>query len=416
MYELRLKRFEDAIALKEPDTTPVAPWVDGLPYFLYPELGVTHKTALYDHAKAMEAHIRYHREFEPDANCTNSMFLCGKAADFLEPTMMDWPGRKGTPLPDESIYQMFEIEHMRADEYDELIGDYSKFILTKYLPRAFKGLRGIENFRIDPSVCIMNLPLTPIAAPDVQGALTKLIEYGRIQAQADEVFLKFIGGMIDLGFPPIFAAYGESPFDVISDYFRGTMGMLYDQVERPEKIKEACAFFADIQIEKYVAMKDAPLPVRRVFFPLHKGMDGFISDEQYRDLYWAPFHRILARLIDMGYTPIIYTEGSYETRCAFIREKLLEFPPGSCMIHFESGDFAALKKMFQGIACIFGGVPMQMLEYAEKDKIVDRVKYLIDNCAAGGGYVLDASGAIEIAKRENIEAMFETARTYGKAR
>jgi hypothetical protein len=262
----------------------------------------------------------------------------------------------------------------------------------------------------------MNLPLTPIAAPDVQDALMKLVEYGREQAAANEVFGKFVGHMIDLGFPPLFVAYGEAPFDIISDYFRGTMGMLYDQIERPEKIKKACEFFADIQIEKYGGLKDAPLPVKRVFFPLHKGMDGFISDEQYRELYWEPFHRILGALIGMGFTPIIYTEGAYETRCAFIREKLLEFPPGSCLIHFESGDFAKLKKLFQGVACIFGGMPMQLLEHGAKDEVVDRVKYLIDNCASGGGYIFDASGAIETARRENLEAMFETARSYGKAR
>ncbi|MDR3364917.1 MAG: hypothetical protein LBS91_08255 [Clostridiales Family XIII bacterium] len=411
LYETRLKRFNDAVALKEPDRLPVAPWVDGLPYALYPEIGATHKSALYDYEKAMAAHIRFHEEFQPDANCTNSMFLNGPAADYLKPTMMDWPGRAGTPLPDSSIYQMFEIEYMKESEYDELLADYTKFIFNKYLPRSFAGLEGLSGFRIDPSVAIMNLPLAPLAAPEVQAALENLIRYGKDQAKANEAFGAFVGRMIGLGFPPVFTSYAEAPFDVLSDYFRGTLGTLYDQAERPEKIRAACGLFAGIQKERLASLKDAPLPVKRVFIPMHKGMDGFISDEQYRDLYWEPFHGILKLLVDIGYTPIIYTEGAYSTRVRFIREKLLEFPPGSCMIHFEKGDFAELKKLFSGVACIFGGVPMQMLEFGTRAEVVERVKYLVDSCAAGGGYILDASGAIENAKRENIEAMFETARS-----
>jgi hypothetical protein len=42
------------------------------------------------------------------------------------------------------------------------------------------------------------------------------------------------------------------------------------------------------------------------------------------------------------------------------------------------------------------------------------VKYLVDTCAAGGGYLLDTGGSMESVKYENIVAMFDTARSYGK--
>ena len=98
----------------------------------------------------------------------------------------------------------------------------------------------------------------------------------------------------------------------------------------------------------------------------------------------------------------------------FIKERLLEFPAGSCIVHFEEGDFAEIKRMFEGIACISGGMPLYLLEWGKKEEVTDKVKYLIDNCASGGGFLLNSSGAIEDAKRENYEAMFETARYYGK--
>jgi hypothetical protein len=42
------------------------------------------------------------------------------------------------------------------------------------------------------------------------------------------------------------------------------------------------------------------------------------------------------------------------------------------------------------------------------------MKYLIDNCAPGGGFLLDTSGSMEGVKYENLTAMFETAHSYGK--
>ena len=54
-----------------------------------------------------------------------------------------------------------------------------------------------------------------------------------------------------------------------------------------------------------------------------------------------------------------------------------------------------------------------LLEYGTRAQVADAVKSLLDTCAPGGGYILDTDCCIENAKRENLEAMFETALTYG---
>jgi uroporphyrinogen-III decarboxylase len=55
-----------------------------------------------------------------------------------------------------------------------------------------------------------------------------------------------------------------------------------------------------------------------------------------------------------------------------------------------------------------------LLEFGSKEQVVDRMKYLIDNCAAGGGYIFQVAAGMEKANYENVAAMFETAHTYGK--
>ena len=416
-YEARLKRVNDAIALKEPDMVPMTPWVDGTPYTLYPETGATHKSAMYDYPAAFEAHKKFHEEFKPDANMAQSIFFSGKANELLEPTMIDWPGRPGTTLPDTSIYQTLEVEYLYPEEYDELINDYSGYIFNKFLPRAFKGLKGMENFKINPCLAFASLPLNPMANDDTLNALRTLVKVGELQQELAVQKTAFDIEMAEMGYPAFITGGGEVPFDMLSDYFRGTLGTLFDTLEKPEKITQVVDMFTDIVIKsfEYFTIPEIQLPVRRVFFPMHKGMDGFMSDDQYRDLYWRPYQKILEYLISIDVTPFIYTEGRYSTRTDFIASKLSELPKGKCLIHFEeAGDFAELKKKFDGIACIMGGMPYYLIEHGTKQQVIDQTKYLIDNCAAGGGYLMDCSAGLEGVNKENLEAWFDTARTYGK--
>jgi len=413
-FDERLARVNDAIALKEPDRMPLVPWAAGMPYQFYPEIGATHRSSFYDFETAAAAQILWHMEFEPDAVSSDVLFFSGRAGEFLKPTMMDWPGRPGTPLPDMSIYQMFEIEYMKEDEYDEFLADPTGFYLNKMAPRMYEGLAGLEEFRFNMAPGIFTAPLSQLAKPQVREALKKLIAYGEEQEQADGAFFGFLGQLEALGFPAFYTGVSGVPFDILSDYFRGTTGALFDQAERPEKIRAACEVFVHSVIGGLSWMNHAPLPVKRAFFPMHKGMDGFMSDEDYRNLYWAPFQKILRALIENGITPLIFTEGPYNTRYKFIREQLEEFPPGSAIVYFEDGDFAEFKRTFKDVACIYGGMPYSLLARGTKEEVEDRVKYLVDHCAAGGGYILGVSHPLENIKRENLETMFDTARTYGK--
>ena len=87
----------------------------------------------------------------------------------------------------------------------------------------------------------------------------------------------------------------EAPYDILGDYFRGTMGIFEDLTDDSMQgyIEAACDLFADQQIQALQYLKYADLPVKRVFFPLHKAMDGFMNEEQYHRLYWKPLKKIM---------------------------------------------------------------------------------------------------------------------------
>jgi hypothetical protein len=411
LYNQRLRRVADAVALKEPDRVPVTLMASGLPYFLY---HATHTDALYGYQKAAEVFIKYYEEFPINDIASGPQFMSGKANEIAESGMIDWPGKPGTIVPEHTTYQVIEQEYLLQEEYDDLIKDYSGFMINKYLPRAYPGIKGFETFRLNPAIILGTQPMAPMFNPRLREAMAKFIEMIDESAKANAVSAEVGAKLTEMGFPPIWTGAGEVPFDILSDYFRGTMGMFYDLVQCPEKVAEACEVFVDVQKGNWEYFKTAPLPVKRVFFPLHKGMDGFMSGEHYAELYWKPFQKLLKHLVGMGVTPVIYTEGPYDSRVALIREQLQEMPPSSCIIHFEKGDFAWLKKQFEGIACLSGGMSVYNLEWGTKEQVVNEVKYLIDHCAAGGGYLFNSGAGVENAKRENVEAMFETVETYGR--
>ena len=411
-YVSRAKRIADAVALREPDMIPMIPKAVGAQYVLG-GAGSSHKSEFYEFGKALEACINYHKEYQPDVR-TLPDFLSGRANEIAESAMIDWPGRPGTRVPDTSSYQFIEQEFMQQEEYDELTTDFTGFMLKKYIPRAFPGLKGFEGMNLLTANILGTKVFAPMVNPAVKNALRNMIEIIEETEKAGEFIFKCERELEELGFPPYSTSGGEVPFDIISDFFRGTMGMFEDFLEFPEKVSEACEMFLNIQLRGWKPYLAGEMPIKRVFFPLHKGMDGFMSPTQYDELYWSPFQKILKHLVDCGATPIIYCEGPYKSRMDYIRQRLLELPSGSCIVHFEEGDFAEIKKKFEGLACISGGMPLYLLEWGKKEQVIDRVKYLVDNCAAGGGFLLNSSGSIENAKRENYEAMFETARTYGK--
>ena len=62
-------------------------------------------------------------------------------------------------VPDFSTHQVIEQEYMSQEEYPEFIGDFTGFMLRKYIPRAFPALKGLEDIHFVPSIVLSTNPL-----------------------------------------------------------------------------------------------------------------------------------------------------------------------------------------------------------------------------------------------------------------
>ena len=409
LFQERLNRVETAIHLGTPDRVPVFTFFSS---YIQRAYGSSYADIYYDFEKAGQAAVQFHRDHPQLDIGLTPQFTSGKANEIAGSTMIDWPGRPGTVVSPYSSHQIIERELMMPEEYPEMLNDFSGFMLRKYVPRAYKNLTGTAGLHLIPTVVLNTGMLSPYYSEEAQETFQKIAQIGAEDAKAAAASAKYSQILAEMGFPPMLTGISEAPYDILGDYFRGTIGIFEDitDPDMADYIDKACDMFAEQQIQALQYFRFVDMPVKRVFFPLHKAMDGFMSDAQYERFYWKPLRKIMMALIDMGVTPYIYTEGPYNTRLKF----LADVPKGKVFYHFENVDMAEAKRVLGGTAAICGNLSISRMEFGKKEDIIEETKRLLDVCAPGGGYLFDFNGSLENCKPENMDAMFETLDKYGK--
>ncbi|MCC8067282.1 MAG: hypothetical protein LIO94_09315 [Clostridiales bacterium] len=409
LFEERRQRVETAIALGTPDRVPVAPYISS---YMQRAKGSSYRDIYYDYEKAGEAAVRFYEDHPMCDVHTFSGFTSGRSNELADSQMIDWPGRPGTRVSIYSSHQVIEREFMTQEEYPEMLDDFTGFMLRKYIPRAFPSLKAFSEISLRPTVVLSTSLLAPLTSPDMANAYQLLCQIGEADREAAAATGKYRQKLTELGFPGNVSGISEAPYDILGDYFRGTMGIFEDLLDEDmqEYMERACDMFADQQIQALQYLKYADMPVKRVFFPLHKAMDGFMNSEQFERLYWKPLKKIMMALIEWGVTPFIYSEGPYNTRL----EYLTDVPKGKVLYHFENVDMKKAKRILGGTACISGNLSASVMEFGKKEEVIRQTRQLLDDCMPGGGYIFDFNALLENCKPENLDAMFETLDKYGK--
>ena len=408
-YGTRVTRLKTAISLGTTDRVPVAPNFDGV---LTRLCGGSYADHFYDFQKAGNCAIEFIKKYPNVDSASIPLFLSGPANEWAGTRMIDWPGRPGTKVDKYSTHQINEIVLMEQEEYPELLADYTGFMLRKYIPRAFPNIQGTQNIIFADSSMMESSILNGLYNPQTIEALELIKKIGEQNKGAFDATMQLIGELANLGYPVMVSGSSGAPYDILGNYYRGTIGIFEDIVDEDVRpmVQEVVNRFAELQIARLQYLRYVDIPFKCVFFPLHKGMDGFMSEKQYEELYWKPLKKIILALIDIDVTPWIYTEGPYDTRIDF----LTDVPKGKVLYHFETVNMKRAKEKLSGIACISGNLSISKMEFGNRQQIIDDTKYLLDTCAPGGGYIFDFDGWIENAKEENLDAMFETLEKYGK--
>ena len=398
-------RMDTAISLQEPDRVPFAPKMSGFYMYGY---GISYYDAMVD-ARNMEAGYRgFMRDYEPDAVNIGGIYGI-PALEALGTQYLKWPGPE-CGLPHDSSFQHINDEYLYDDEYEEYIQDPTHITLTKLLPRKHKKLAGLSKLYLrEVYDAGFFADLSAFADPEVRDALFALMAAGKASAERAAQMAVVRSWIADEGYSTYCQGTFFIPFDAFADSHRGIIRAVQDTMEFPDELERAVQKLTAMNVERLVKIYKSR-GAKRLFIPLHCGVDEFMSPASYERFYWPCLKKCIMTVIDNGMTPVVFCEGNYNTRL----ETISDVPKGKVVYMFEKVDIQKVKNTVGKVATVCGTVPNALLAFGSVEQVINETRRQLDILAPGGGFIMDCSIMLDNAKHENMQAWHETTLKYGQ--
>ncbi|HTY62835.1 MAG TPA: uroporphyrinogen decarboxylase family protein [Acidobacteriota bacterium] len=404
VFREREQRLIDAVELKIPDRVPIS---IGLNYFPAKFTGTTTWAAYYDFPNWKKAYIKAAKCYEPDRLLV-VLNQSGTVLEALDAKQIRWPGHGVSRF---HTHQFVEGEYMKEDEYDLLLNDTSDFLVRRYLPRVYGILGPIG--KLPPLNTLINmLPFNHIADPDFVTMLGNMLQVAKEAVQWQTESFALVRELTEMGYFCRNAPFMVSaPFDIVSDFLRGMRGTMLDMYRRKDQLLQACEMMCRIQLDR-IAQLPAATEFTPSFIPLHRGAHGFMSLGQFEIFYWPYLLKVIHALVDKGFTPDLFFEGDYNSRL----EYLAQMPKGKVIARFDQIDMTQAKRVLGNKVCIAGNVPVSLLQFGTVDEVKKKCRELIDTAGKDGGYMLAPASALDEVNPDNLKAMIEFTKEYGRYR
>ncbi len=396
----RQKRMSDAVQLKTPDRVPISL---GLNYFPAKFTGTTTWAAYYDWPAWKEVYIKAAQYYQPDRLLV-VLNQSGSVLEALDSKQLRWPGHGVSKY---HTHQFVEGEYMKPEEYDLLLRDPSDFLVRFYLPRVYGAMA--PTAKLPPLNTLINaLPFNALASEEFADMLEKLCKTARAAVEWQKQTFALARELAELGFFCPATLMAGAPFDVVSDFLRGMRGAMLDMYRCPDKLLQATEMMTKIQLDR-IAQAPTATEFLPVFMPLHRGAYGFMSLKQFEVFYWPFLKRVCLALIEKGYTPDLFFEGSYTSRLEYIAE----LPKGKAIARFDVCDMKKAKEILGNKVCIAGNMPVSVLQVGTVDDVKRVTKELIDTCGKDGGYIMAPASALDEVNPENMKTWVDFTKEYG---
>jgi len=389
LYAERLKRYTTAMRNGKPDRIPIRPFAAE---FVATYAGMTCQDVAHDYEKAFAATRKCAAEFDWDATVGNMVYVWTGLTQAI--------GLRYYAIPGIDISKDFGFQYaepaeqsawMKADEYDALIEDPTGFLYNVWLPRV-----SME-----------------VAAPGTPNTWRNNLSFVKGGMAMMQYFTAF-GGQVERlrresGTVHAIAGILKAPLDILADKLRGYYGLVWDLIERPEKVLAACEALAPHLAAVAMGTSD-PTKTLPVSWWMHRGCVPFINMDHFKNIFWPTMKPILQTLWQNGRQVLFYAEGKWGPHL----QTFAELPDASFIFHVDRDDIFQVHKALGGRFCLSGGVPNDLLAFGTPAQVRAKCKEIIDGVASDGGYIMDASAIMQNdAKIENVRAMTDFTREYG---
>jgi hypothetical protein len=407
LYDEKMGRVNDAIQLKVPDRVPFFPTAH---MFAAKYVGMSFAEAFEDAERWYAANVKLAIDMDADISFSPdfAVFSSAGAFDAVKFKQLLIPGLQLDP---NHSFQFVEGEYVKPEEYDAFLDDPTGFALRVYMPRIYGTL---EAFSMLPPLTTFMMGYAGIpaigafAAPPIWAGFESLHAAAIESAKWSAAGAAFQQEMTERGYPLWAGGVALAPFDIISDFMRGMRGTMIDMYRRPDKLLAALDKVFPWSIGGAIAqcqMSGNP----RVFIPLHRGADGFMSNKQFETFYWPGLKGLILGLIDAGLTPCPFFEGAYNQRL----EYLTELPAGKIMGLFDQTDLFHAKEVIGKTLCLAGNMPIALLHVGTEAEIRDYTRKLIEGVGRDGGFIMSCGGVMDEADPERVKVWRDATREFG---
>ena len=387
IYQERLKRYLTAMRNEMPDYVPIRPFVAE---FTAKYAGYTCQEVTHDYRFAFDAAIKCARDFDWDAIVPNMVYVWTGLTQALG---LKYYATPGIDIPPDKPFQYLEPPEnkafMGADEYGMLIDDPTSFLYNVWLPRVSSEIAHSSPYR-------SRLAL-------VKGAMAMNEYFNALSLQVERM-------RRETGTVSAIAGILKAPLDIIADKLRGYIGLAKDLHRRPERVLEACEALAP-HLARVALMTADPGKKAPIGFWMHRSYMPFISMDHFNRIHWYTLKPIIEEIWSHGHQVLFYAEGDWTPHL----HSFAELPEGSIIFHVDKTDIDEVRTKIKGKFCVSGGIPNWLLSFGTPSEVRHYCRKVIDKLALDGGYIMDASAIIQNdAKVENVKALTESTRIYGK--
>jgi hypothetical protein len=276
---------------------------------------------------------------------------------------------------------------MEITDYPEFIKDPVKYIINTDFIRKYPGL---------------NKPYPENKKILMEAVSSSMAYQQRVQRRTAHVKNDLALPMIENG---IFLAPG---FDLLFSYLRGFSGIT-DIRRKPEQVLAASEAMMEIQTWPLFPRSNTP----GVYFAFAPALfTAQLSRNQFERFIWPDYKKLITEHYKFGRKTFLMMEGKW----SHVYDMLNDLPKGSVVAHVDKDNIFEAKKAIGKNCCIAGGIDIYDLKYSSKQTCIDKVRKVIDECAADGGFIFTQNQIlIDVAdiNPENLKSVNEFVYQYG---
>lgn len=366
-----VERIEAAIALKKPDSIPVAPLIISFAARCAGMAQAEIFSSLRKWQKALE--VTFARVGTPDAVFP----LWPRDAAKSQMLKVLLPGEDLDP---DAQFQYKESEVMSRNDYELILRKGYRAWFMQHLPKI----------RSDISA-------SPV------GRISMVLGFIR-QGIRIKKNVSFWRGKY--GIPALFYSACYPAFDLFS-LARSLMPFCQDLFGCPDIIEQACKTATPGIVE----MAKIPLRLTRgkrvCIYPMRSSA-SFISPKMFERFVLPNLKQMVEIFVKNGIVSILHCDGNWTPMLPY----LLEMPRASCVVELDGmTDIYKAKEILGDWLCLKGDVPAALLAQGEPDQITEYCQHLIKSVGSDGGFILGSGCEVPLdAKPENVAALIRSAR------